>query len=64
MSARDRRLAETKYKGKKSASETARAAKGGEGNSRTVMQQVIAQPRSQESRERAAKHKQNLPPLG
>lgn len=64
MSSRDRRLAETRYAGRQSASEKARAAKGGTESSRAAMQRVIVQPRSQESLDRAAKHKGNLPPLG
>lgn len=66
MSERDRRLAETKYAGRKSASEKAAEksrAKTAE-DPMTVMRRVIAEPRSEESRQRAQRHNRSLPPLG
>lgn len=68
MSSRDQRLAATKYAGKKSASQSAR-----EKTSRKApavaedpmegMRRALAQPRSQESIDRAHAHQRNLPPL-
>jgi hypothetical protein len=66
MSSRDRRLAQTKYAGKKSASEKAAEksrAKTAE-DPMTVMRRVIAEPRSEESVQRARRHNRSLPPLG
>lgn len=77
MSSRDRRLAETKYKGRTSASSEAKAKK--EARSRvpadaggSVLDQLknfsYAEPkpvqRDRASFDRAAAHKRNLPPLG
>lgn len=67
MSSRDQRLAATKYAGKKSASQEARektrptqvAEDPMEG-----MRRALAQPRSQESIDRARAHQRSLPPLG
>jgi hypothetical protein len=67
MPSRDQRLAATKYAGKKSASQTAREkakpAKVAEDPMET-MRQLVAQPRSQASIDRARAHQRNLPPLG
>lgn len=68
MSTRDQRLAE-KYaaKGKVSASESARQKNAQPSTAEDPMESMrraIAAPRSQDSLDRAATHKRNLPPLG
>lgn len=64
MSKRDHELAKTKYAGRQSASDKARAAKGGSESVREAMTRASKAPRSQESINRAARHKNSLPPLG
>lgn len=66
MSKRDQHLAATKYKGQKSASQAKAEKEGAAGTSgqdtMSVMRTLIGKPRSQESVERAAKHRSGLPP--
>lgn len=68
MSSRDRRLAETKYAGRKSASESASEKSRGRTqvseDPMAAMRRAIAAPRTQESVDRARTHQRNLPPLG
>ncbi len=67
MSSRDERLAQ-KYaaQGKKSANQTnreKRAARNPQGSTMDTMREMLAQPRTQESRQRAGLFKRNLPRL-
>lgn len=67
MVSRDQRLAQTKYAGKQSASATAAAkskpTKVAE-DPMDAMRRALAQPRTQESVDRAHAHQRSLPPLG
>ncbi|WGV35846.1 hypothetical protein SEA_FRANKENWEENIE_160 [Streptomyces phage Frankenweenie] len=70
MPSRDQRLAATKYAGKKSASQAAREKTSRRSTPPPVaedpmegMRRALAQPRSQESIDRAHAHQRNLPPL-
>mgnify|MGYP001589379126 CR=1 FL=1 len=68
MSSRDRRLAETKYAGRKSASESASEKSRGKTqvseDPMAAMRRAVSAPRSQESIDRAHAHQRGLPPLG
>lgn len=71
MPSRDQRLAATKYAGKKSASQEAKEKTSRRASAPQVtedpmdaMRRALAQPRSQESVDRAHAHRRNLPPLG
>lgn len=65
---RDQRLAQTKYAGKQSASaraaEKRKSAPSVAEDPMDAMRRVLAQPRSQESVDRANRHQQGLPPIG
>ena len=68
MTSRDQRLAQTKYAGKKSASQKAaeksRTAPTVAEDPMDGMRRALAQPRAQESIDRAPASKRNRPPLG
>lgn len=71
MPSRDQRLAATKYAGRKSASQAAQEKTSRRASTPQVaedpmdaMRRALAQPRSQESIDRARAHQRNLPPLG
>lgn len=69
MTSRDQRLAQTKYAGRKSATQTAREkttrkAPAVADDPMEGMRRALAEPRSQESVNRARRHQRILPPLG
>lgn len=68
MTSRDQRLAQTKYAGKKSASakaaEKRRTAPSVAEDPMNAMRRALAEPRSQESVDRAHRHQSGLPRLG
>lgn len=69
MTSRDQRLAQTKYADRKSATATAREkamrrAPAVAEDPMNGMRRALAQPRSQESVDRARRHQRSLPPLG
>lgn len=65
MSERDRQKAATKYAGKESASDRAKRKEGASGGDvRAAMRRMTIEPRSEESKGRAQRHKAGLPRLG